>query len=266
MFRHSSRTRALKDSTYPFRQGGADGRVRRTVRIPGTGIYDTKVVSRGQANRRRANRVMPPNQHQFDGPPPAGWYRDPYGGAFRRYWDGRAWTPATDEPGDFGADVGTGAAGEEPAAPSITSSQWSHPPDQEHPNAERLGRWIVRLLLRSPHSHQNHQNSTDPEAPYGRDPVTGKPLSDRKATTAAALQLFLGMFGAGRFFIGSTTIAAWQLGLTILGFVLAQITAHYDTASGFVGMLLVGVIVWGFVDAIRTLMRSIPDGQGLKLR
>jgi hypothetical protein len=30
--------------------------------------------------------------------PPAGWYPDPSGAAFRRYWDGRQWTTATDPP------------------------------------------------------------------------------------------------------------------------------------------------------------------------
>ncbi len=81
---------------------GADGKVRRTVRIPGTGIYDTKVVSRPprkHASGKEMNSIMPPNQHQPPvGPPSAGWYRDPGGGAFRRYWDGHQWTQATDEP------------------------------------------------------------------------------------------------------------------------------------------------------------------------
>lgn len=36
---------------------GADGKVRRTVRVPGTGIYDTKVV--GGSKPRKAPAVMP---------------------------------------------------------------------------------------------------------------------------------------------------------------------------------------------------------------
>ncbi|MFZ0905018.1 MAG: TM2 domain-containing protein [Mycobacterium sp.] len=100
----------------------------------------------------------------------------------------------------------------------------------------------------------------------GRDEATGEPLSDKKATTAAKLQVFLGLLGAGRFYIGSFKIGFRQLGLGIVGFVLAQVTAHADTASGFVGMLLFGGIVWGFGDAARMLRRTIPDGQGRKLR
>jgi Protein of unknown function (DUF4236) len=46
---------------------GADGKIRRTIRIPGTGIYDTTVVNRPprkHASGRETNVVMPPNQHQ----------------------------------------------------------------------------------------------------------------------------------------------------------------------------------------------------------
>jgi hypothetical protein len=197
------------------------------VRLPGTGIYDTKVISRKRANRQRASRIAPSSDHRLDGPPPAGWFPDPHGGAFRRYWDGRAWTQATDEPAhanhtDFGS-------------PTDDVSQTS-------------------------------SDVPDLDAPYGRYEPTGMPLSDKKATTAAKLQLFLGLLGAGRFYIGSFRIAFRQLGLGIVGFVLAQVTAHADTASGFAGMLLLGRIVWGVVDAVRMLRGVIPDGRGRKLR
>ena len=51
----------------------------------------------------------------------------------------------------------------------------------------------------------------DPQAPFGRDPATGEPLSDKSAVTAGLLQLFLGVFGIGRFYIDSTQIAVLQL-------------------------------------------------------
>ena len=66
------------------------------------------------------------------------------------------------------------------------------------------------------------------------------------------LQLFFGIFGAGRFYIGSKAIGACQLGLTIVGLVLAQVAASSDTASGLVGLLLIAT--------------SVTDGQGRKLR
>ena len=106
----------------------------------------------------------------------------------------------------------------------------------------------------------------DPEAPYGRDPVTEKPLSDKKAAIAGVLQLFFGIFGAGRFYMGSKAIGGCQLGLTIVGVVLAQVTAYSDTASGLVGLLLIGVIIWAIIDAILMFTRRVTDGQGRKLR
>lgn len=119
----------------------------------------------------------------------------------------------------------------------------------------------------------------DPEAPYGRDPVTGKPLSDKKAAIAGVLQLFLGMFGAGRFYIGSTVIGGCQLGLTIVIFVLfgvvgaAESAAGSDTATsssdslaGLVGLLWLGAIIWVVTDAIRMFIRNVADSQGRELR
>lgn len=106
----------------------------------------------------------------------------------------------------------------------------------------------------------------EPGAPFGRDPVTGKPLSDKRAAVAGALQLFLGVFGAGRFYIGSKVIGGSQLGLTIAGLALAQVTTSSDTASGLVGLLLVGVIIWAVVDAVLMFTGSVTDGGGRKLR
>ncbi|UQX10262.1 TM2 domain-containing protein [Candidatus Mycobacterium methanotrophicum] len=117
-----------------------------------------------------------------------------------------------------------------------------------------------------PDQHSGAGWGVDSEAPYGRDQVTGKPLSDKKAATAGLFQLFLGMFGAGRFYIGSKAIGGCQLGLTVLGIVLAQVTASSDNASGLVGLLLVGVIIWAIIDAVRIFNKSVNDGQGRKLR
>ncbi|HEX4513492.1 MAG TPA: TM2 domain-containing protein, partial [Polyangiaceae bacterium] len=40
-----------------------------------------------------------------------------------------------------------------------------------------------------------------PGAPYGVDPMTGMPLSDKSKMTAGLLQIFLGSFGVGRFYL-----------------------------------------------------------------
>jgi hypothetical protein len=73
---------------------GADGKVRRTVRIPGTGIYDVKVI--GQPHQ--SNPTRQPNQVHPMTNPPAGWYPDPSGSTNRRYWDGQQWTNSSDTP------------------------------------------------------------------------------------------------------------------------------------------------------------------------
>ncbi|MEU7422665.1 TM2 domain-containing protein [Streptomyces sp. NPDC048362] len=49
-----------------------------------------------------------------------------------------------------------------------------------------------------------------PQAPYGVDPL-GRPYSDKSKIVAGILQIFLGSFGAGRFYVGSTGVALAQL-------------------------------------------------------
>lgn len=99
----------------------------------------------------------------------------------------------------------------------------------------------------------------DPQAPYGRDPVTGLPLSDKSATTAGLLQLFLGLFGIGRFYIDSTQIAVAQLCLGLFGVLFSLFC--------FLGFpVLLGGIVWAIVDAILIFTGSVKDKDGRKLR
>lgn len=99
----------------------------------------------------------------------------------------------------------------------------------------------------------------DPQAPYGRDPVTGLALSDKSATTAGLLQLFLGVFGIGRFYIDSTQIAVAQLCLGLFGILFSLFC--------FLGFpVLLGVIVWAVVDAIMIFTGSVKDRYGRKLR
>jgi TM2 domain-containing membrane protein YozV len=101
--------------------------------------------------------------------------------------------------------------------------------------------------------------AADPQAPFGRDPATGMPLSDKSAVTAGLLQLFLGVFGAGRFYIDSTQIAVAQLCLGIFGIVFGLFC--------FVGLpVLVGVAVWALVDAVMMFTGSVRDNYGRKLR
>ncbi len=99
----------------------------------------------------------------------------------------------------------------------------------------------------------------DPQAPFGRDPATGLPLSDKSATTAGLLQLFLGLFGIGRFYIDSTQIAIAQLCLGLFGVLFSLFC--------FLGFpVLLAGIIWAVVDAIMMFTGSVKDNYGRKLR
>ncbi|CCQ16259.1 putative uncharacterized protein [Rhodococcus sp. AW25M09] len=56
----------------------------------------------------------------------------------------------------------------------------------------------------------------DPGAPYGRHPVTGEPFSDKQKLTAGLLNILLGAFGAGRFYLNQPGIAVAQIAVTWL--------------------------------------------------
>ncbi|WP_028931841.1 DUF1707 domain-containing protein [Pseudonocardia asaccharolytica] len=90
------------------------------------------------------------------------------------------------------------------------------------------------------------QAGWDPNAPWGRDPVTGWPCSDKSKVVAGVLQLFLGAVGAGRFYTGHTGMAVAQLLVTLFTFGIGAI--------------------WGFVDGIVLLAGSPRDPYGRPLR
>lgn len=83
-----------------------------------------------------------------------------------------------------------------------------------------------------------------PGAPYGIDPITGIPFSDKQKTVAAILQIMV-PFGAGRYYTGHTGIAVAQL-----------LTAF-----------LCGVgAIWCIIDGVMMLTGKVPDAQGRPLR
>jgi hypothetical protein len=84
----------------------------------------------------------------------------------------------------------------------------------------------------------------DPQAPYGREPRTGQPYSDRSKLLAGLLQLFLPI-GVGRLYSGHIGIGIAQLVLTV-----------------FFG---IGVI-WAFIDGIVILAGRPTDPRGRPLR
>ena len=85
-----------------------------------------------------------------------------------------------------------------------------------------------------------------PGAPYGVDPMTGMPLSDKSKMVAGLLQIFLGSFAVGRFYLGYTGLA------------IAQIAVVWLTCGA--GAL------WPLIDGIMILTGKVPDAQGRPLR
>ncbi len=92
----------------------------------------------------------------------------------------------------------------------------------------------------------------DPSAPFGRDPVTGEPYSDKSRATAGLLQILLGFIslpGIGRLYIGSIGIGLTQL----LVFWLGLITIIFG-----IGFVIFPVIwIWAFVDGILMLSGAV---------
>jgi TM2 domain-containing membrane protein YozV len=86
----------------------------------------------------------------------------------------------------------------------------------------------------------------DPNAPYGYDPKTGLPYSDKQKMVAGLLQVLLASFAVGRFYTGHTGIA------------IAQILVTW----GLCGM---GVF-WPLIDGIMMLTGDSTDAQGRPLR
>ena len=85
-----------------------------------------------------------------------------------------------------------------------------------------------------------------PNAPYGIEPTTGLPYSDKQRLTAGLLQLFLGGFGVGRFYTGH------------MGLAIAQIAVTWVTCG-------LGII-WPIIDGVMMLTGKVTDAQGRPLR
>lgn len=82
-----------------------------------------------------------------------------------------------------------------------------------------------------------------PAAPFGYDPRTGRPYSEKSKVVAGVLQLFL-PFGVGRFYSGHIGLGVAQLVLALFG---------------------IGLI-WAFVDGIVLLAGNPYDPDGLPMR
>jgi TM2 domain-containing membrane protein YozV len=101
-----------------------------------------------------------------------------------------------------------------------------------------------------------------PMAPYGVDPLTGSPYSDKTKTTAGLLQLLLplvGICGVGRLYAGNLGVGLTQL----LGSLVSAVLICF-----VVGMFAYPAFwLWTVIDGIIILVSSdTRDGQGRVLR
>ncbi|MFI9510950.1 TM2 domain-containing protein [Nocardia sp. NPDC052566] len=85
------------------------------------------------------------------------------------------------------------------------------------------------------------QGGIDPEAPWGRNQF-GEPFSEKSKMTAGLLQILIGGFGIGRFYLGHTGIGVAQL------------------------LTCGGCGVWALIDGIMMLMGNVRDAEGRPLR
>lgn len=98
---------------------------------------------------------------------------------------------------------------------------------------------------------------------YGVDPATGLPLSDKSKVVAGLLQLFLGGFGVGRFYLGYGVIGGLQLGIHVIGwffFFLGFLTFGIGMLIAMLFWMAGGI--WALIDAIMMLTGSVRDAQG----
>ncbi|MEJ8282177.1 DUF1707 domain-containing protein [Pseudonocardia spirodelae] len=174
-----------------------------------------------------------PSGHPAAGPypdrTPTGTTRPPWPGPY-----GDTGFPAGTGPGPYPG--GPGPAGGAPWA----GGQWSAAPPawaggpQPYPGAAY-----------PPHPGPPAYGGYDPAAPFGREPYSGLPYSDKQKVVAGLLQLFLPI-GIGRFYSG-------HIGLAIAQLVVTFVTLGFGA-------------VWSFIDGIVILAGSPRDPDGRPLR
>ncbi|WP_305091572.1 TM2 domain-containing protein [Prescottella sp. R16] len=171
---------------------------------------------------------VPPSGGQSAGP---GW--DTYSGT----GNGPGWGSGPSYPPPTGPVFGT---------PQPEYSQ--HPPEYPQPTPPPYPEQPPYPATPPPYAggYPTGYGFADAAAPFGRDPITGEPYSDKTKVAAGLLQIFLGAFGAGRFYTGHTGVA------------IAQILVTWLTCG-------LGA-VWPVIDGIVMLAGTVRDAQGRKLR
>lgn len=161
---------------------------------------------------------------------------------------GSPWTPQ-DQPRDH--------HGQTPHGNSGSGVPWADPSAGGH-RPPAYGTYPTHPYTGAPGYAPGYAGHGWDDAPFGREPATGMPYSDKSKVAAGLLQIFLGTFGVGRFYMGHVAIGAVQLALTVLG---------YLTLLFVVGaVILVGVAFWALLDGIVILAGRPVDAHGRPLR
>lgn len=124
---------------------------------------------------------------------------------------------------------------QQPEGPSYSAPPQGYPP-QPNPYGAQV----------TPYYSPGNPYAPQALAPYGIDPLTGVPYSDKSKLVAGLLQIFLGGLGIGRFYLGN------------IGMAIAQIVVTFVT-FGF-GAL------WPLIDGIVLLAGRPRDVAGRPLR
>lgn len=159
--------------------------------------------------------------------------------------------PQAYQPPSFDAQQAYQPPSYEPQQPSFDASQAYQPPNydasQAYPPPPPPQQAYPQQMAYTPAQVQHPGLPVPlPGAPYGIDPVSGLPYSDKSKIVAGVLQLLIGGLGVGRFYMGYTGIA------------IAQILVTFITLG-------VGLI-WPFIDGIMILVGNPRDAQGRPLR
>ncbi|WP_149361488.1 TM2 domain-containing protein [Lolliginicoccus suaedae] len=141
-----------------------------------------------------------------------------------------------------------------------------HPSQQPHPGqSSYAGPYTAGPHQPGQYPHQGQYGAHyspmmgDPYAPFGRDPMTGEPLSSKSKIVAGILQIFLGVFGIGRFYIGSNALGIVQLVTWFIGLISVPVFG-----LGLVIWFFLGI--WAFIDGIFLMVSRSRDGNGYLLR
>ena len=153
--------------------------------------------------------------------------------------------PQGDQPGYPQGDQPIYPQGDQPIYPQGGQPGY---PDQGYPQGYPLPGYPQPGYPQQGYPQQGYPQPGYPQ-PYAGYPLVdewGNPLSDKSKLVAGLLQIFLGSFGVGRFYLGYPGMAVAQIAVTWL-------------TCGIGG-------IWPLIDGIMMLMDKVPDSEGRKLR